>query len=198
LKLTKNNQRVFETLLPRLNLNVTEPERSEIESQLQEEIYEAQRKQRPFEALHGVTAEERLDQLIAEVPVKRQAAEKKRWVRNYVSAQLMFLFVEGVDGLFQFALLDYLAFSLIALFLIDAMSTLITAPSMRTVGKSVWVQFAVTFILFSTYKALLVTLAPSKLTVLIELGGPAAYVVSVIGIVSLYIYWTKNPLRKTR
>lgn len=198
MKLTKNNQRVFETLLPRLNLNVEEPERSEIESQLQEEMYEAQRKQRAFDELHGVTAEERLDQLIAEVPVKRQAAEKKRWVRNYVSAQLMFLFVEGVDGLFQFALLDYLAFSLIALFLIDAMSTLITAPSMRNVKKSVWVQFAVTFILFSTYKALLVTLAPSKLTVLIELGGPAAYVVSVIGIVSLYIYWTKNPLRKTR
>ncbi|MCY1691148.1 hypothetical protein OVA29_11040 [Exiguobacterium sp. SL14] len=41
MKLTKANTRLLETVLPRLNLNVAEPDRTEIEDRLRADIYEA-------------------------------------------------------------------------------------------------------------------------------------------------------------
>lgn len=195
MKLTKANTRLLETVLPRLNLNVAEPDRTEIEDRLRADIYEAQRKQRPFEEIHGLSVEARLDQMIAELPQRHRMETQKRWTRNYVSSILMFIFIEGIDGLFQFALIDYLFFSIIALFLIDAMSQVITAPKIKQVKPRVWIQFVISFILFSTYKALLVTVFPAP-DVLIQVSGMPSYLIGIAGLVGLYIYWSKNPLRK--
>lgn len=195
MKLTKANTRIFESLLPRLNLNVEEPERTEIEHRLQADLYEAQRSQKPFETVHGQSPEERLDQMIAEIPERRRVETQKRWTRNYVSTILMFIFIEGIDGIFQFALADYILFSIIALFLIDAMSILITSPKIRLVKKRVWAQFLISFMLFATYKAVLITFVPNP-DVLIQVSGTASYVIGIAGLVGLYIYWSKNPLHK--
>jgi hypothetical protein len=195
LKLTKANTRILESLLPRLNLNVEEPERTEIEHRLQADLYEAQRSQKPFETVHGQSPEEQLDQMIAEIPERRRVETQKRWTRNYVSTILMFIFIEGIDGIFQFALADYILFSIIALFLIDAMSILITSPKIRLVKKRVWAQFLISFMLFATYKAVLITFVPNP-DVLIQVSGTASYVIGIAGLVGLYIYWSKNPLRK--
>ncbi len=77
MKLTKANTRILESLLPRLNLNVEEPERTDIERRLQADLYEAQRLQKPFETVHGQSPEERLNQMIAEIPELRRVETSK-------------------------------------------------------------------------------------------------------------------------
>lgn len=195
MKLTKANTRIFESLLPRLNVNAEEPERTDIERQLQADLYEAQRQQRPFEEVHGQTPEARLDTMIAAIPEQRRAETQKRWTRNYVSSILMYIFIEGIDGVFQFALADYLLFSIIALFLIDAMSILITSPKIREVKGRVWGQFIISFVLFATYKAVLITFVPNP-DVIFQVSGTPSYIIGVGGLIALYLYWSKNPLRK--